>query len=81
MVYKEWLLFLKYKFPLSTFLWDDSNGVDFLLCKVLNIESNSPNTDLEQLELIISNGLMDLNENTLCEIFSMQFLTLSPEIT
>ena len=24
---------------------------------------------------------MDLNENTLCEIFSMQFLTLSPEIT
>lgn len=81
MVYKEWLLFLKYKFPLSTFLWDDSYGVDFLLCKVLNIESNSPNADLEQLELIISNGLMDLNENTLCEIFSMQFLTLSPEIT
>ena len=81
MVYKEWLLFLKYKFPLSTFLWDDSNGVDFLLCKVLNIESNSPNTDLEQLELLISNGLMDLNENALCEIFSMQFLTLSPEIT
>ena len=45
-VYKEWLLFLKNKFPLSTFLWDESYGVDFLLCKVLNIESNNPNVDL-----------------------------------
>ena len=80
-VYKEWLLFLKNKFPLSTFLWDESYGVDFLLCKVLNIESNNPNVDLEQLEHIISDGLMDMDETTLREIFSMQFLALSPQIT
>lgn len=81
MVFKEWLLFIKNKFPLSTFLWDDSYGVDFLLCKALNIESDNPNTDLKQLELTISNGLKNVDENTLYEIFSMEFMVIFPEIT
>lgn len=81
MVFKEWLLFINNKFPLSTFLWDDTYGVDFLLCKTLNIESDNPNTDLEQLESIVSDGLKDVDENTLYEIFSMEFIVMSPKIT
>ena len=81
MAYKEWLLFLKNKFPLSTFLRDDSYGIDFLLCKALNIESNNPDNDLKQLDLIVSDGLKSINENSLSEIFSMQFLAVLSEIT
>ena len=81
MVFKEWLLFIKNKFPLSTFLWDDSYGIDFLLCKALKIESDNLNTDLEQLELTISNGLKNVDKTTLYEIFSMEFMVIFPEIT
>ena len=81
MVYKQWLLFIKKQFPLSAFLRDDSYGVDFLLCKVLNMESSNPNADLEQLEVMIDNSLKDVDDNTLYEIFSMEFLAIPPEIT
>ena len=80
-VYKQWLLFIKKQFPLSAFLRDDSYGVDFLLCKVLNMESSNPNADLEQLEVLIDNSLKDIDDNTLYEIFSMEFLAITPEIT
>ena len=56
MAYKEWLLFLRNKFP-CTILWGDSYGFDFLLCKVLNKELNFPNDDLIKLELRGSNEI------------------------
>lgn len=81
MVFKEWLLFIKNKFPLSAFLLDDSYGVDFLLIKALGMESDNPNADIEQLEITITNELKNVDENTLYEIFSMEFIVISSEIT
>ena len=46
LLYKEWLLFIKERFPLSTFLWDDSYGLDFLLCKALNLETSKPEDEI-----------------------------------
>lgn len=79
-VYKQWLLFVKNKFPLSIFLLDDSYGVDFLLCNVLNMESNNPDADIDQLEFMIAKGLNDIEDDTLYEIFSMEFLSIPTEI-
>lgn len=80
-ILKEWLLFKKCKFPLSVFLGDDSYGLNFLLCKALGIDSSEPEKDLKQLEDIISTGLKKIDENTIYEIFSMQFLYIPSEIT
>lgn len=79
--YKQWLLFIKNKFPLSIFLWDDSYGEGFLLCKVLNLGSNNPAADVERLESIIAKGLNGIDEDTLSEIFSMEFLSIPPDVT
>ena len=51
------MLFFEHKFPLSTYLWDDSYGMDFLLCKVLNIESSDPDKDLSHLDSIIEDSM------------------------
>ena len=80
-ILKEWLLFKKCKFPLSVFLGDDSYGLNFLLCKALGIDSSEPEKDLKQLEDIISTGLKKIDENTIYEIFSMQFLYIPSEIS
>lgn len=79
--YKAWLLFVEHKFPLNTYLWDDSYGMDFLLCKVLNIESSDPEVDLCNLNSVIEEGMSNITTDTLDIIFSMQFLPLSSEIT
>lgn len=79
--YKAWLLLVKHKFPLNTYLWDDSYGIDFLLCKVLNIESSDPEKDLGHLNSIIEEEMSNITTDTLDIIFSMQFLPLSSGIT
>ena len=78
--YKNWLLFIKKQFPLSTFLWDDSYGLDFLICKELNIESNDPEKDLRRLDEIITKEIKDQDIATLDAIFSMQFMSFTKEI-
>lgn len=80
-VYKEWLLFIKHQFPLSVFLWDDSYGIDFLLCRVLKLESNNPEGDLNRLNDKIQHDMKNVSLEIADEIFSMQFLVVPPEIT
>ena len=79
--YKTWMLFFEHKFPLSTYLWDDSYGMDFLLCKVLNIESSDPEKDLSHLDSIIEEVMRNITTDILDNIFSMEFLSLHSEIT
>ncbi len=79
--YKDWLLFIKKRFPLSTFLWDDSYGLDFFLCDVLNIKSNDPEKDLKILDEIVIKEIETIDVATLDAIFSMQFMTFTQEIT
>lgn len=79
--YKCWLLFVKNKFSVGTFLIDDSYGIDFLLCKALNIETSNPEQDLHHLNDIIECGIKEISISTLDEIFSMRFISISPDIT
>ena len=79
--YKTWMLFFEHKFPLSTYLWDDSYGMDFLLCKVLNIESSDPDKDLSHLDSIIEEEMSNMTTDILDNIFSMEFLSLHSGIT
>ena len=81
LLYKEWLLFIKERFPLSTFLWDDSYGLDFLLCKALNLETSKPEDDVQNLNSIIKDELVSLQESTINDIFDMEFLALDSSIT
>ena len=74
--YKTWMLFFEHKFPLSTYLWDDSYGMNFLLCKVLNIESSDPDKDLSHLDSIIEEEMSNITTDILDNIFSMEFLSL-----
>ena len=57
LVYKEWLLFIKQRFSLTTFLRDDSYGLDFILCKSLGIESSNPEYALNHLEDMICDSI------------------------
>lgn len=78
--YQQWLWFIKNKFPLSIFLLDNSYGMDFLVCNVLNMESNNPDAYIDQLESMIAKCLNDIDENTLFEIFSMEFFSIPTEM-
>lgn len=81
LLYKEWLLFIKERFPLSTFLWDDSYGLDLLLCKALNLETSKPEDDVQNLNSIIKDELVSLQESTINDVFDMEFLALDSSIT
>lgn len=81
LIYKEWMLFIQLKFPIRTFLWDDSYGIDFLLCKSLGIETSNPENDLTMLDKIISNDITKITPKVIEEIFSMHFLVITSEIT
>lgn len=81
LVYKEWLLFIKQRFSLTTFLRDDSYGLDFILCKSLGIESSNPEYDLKHLEEMICDSIENPSVLILDEIFSMQYLSISSDIT
>ena len=81
LVYKEWMLFIQCRFPIRTFLWDDSYCVDFLLCKTLGIETSEHENDLIKLEELIADGLQKITPQILDEIFSMQFFVIPSEIT
>ena len=76
LLYKEWLLFIKERFPLSTFLWDDSYGLDFLLCKALNLETSKPEDDVQNLNSIIKDELVSLQESTINDIFDIDNVAL-----
>lgn len=81
LLFKEWLYFIHKKESLKTFLWDDSYGLDFLLCKSLNIESENPNLDLIELEKYIKDAMNRIDTSILLEIFDMEFVALDREIT
>lgn len=81
LAYKNWLLFIDQQFSLQIFLWDDSYGLDFILCKELNIQSGNIEDDLKYLENIVIEGIKNPSCRILDEIFSMQFLSISSDIT
>lgn len=79
--FKTWLLFVEHNFPLRVYLWDDSYGIDFLLCKALEIETADPVQDLIHMNYIIEDRMKEITIDTLDSIFSMQFLPITSEIT
>lgn len=80
-LYKQWLYFVYKKQSLSVFLWDDSYGLDFLLCNLIGIESDNPEDDLISLNAYIDSRINEPDEKILSEIFDMEFITLDTSIT
>lgn len=80
-LFKEWLYFVKEKQSLKIFLWDDSYGLDFLLCHFLCLESNTPKDDLKMLFNYIIESINQIDDRILIEIFDMEFLALDESIS
>ena len=77
LVYKNWLLLKMLQYPLDVFLYDDSYGMDFLLCKALEWESNNPEEDLKKLERFVNSRLQHISEEIADSICQMELKLLT----
>ena len=80
LVYKNWLLLKMLQYPLDLFLYDDSYGMDFLLCKALEWESNNPEEDLKKLERFVNSRLQHISEEIADSICQMEFIHINSNI-
>ena len=80
LVYKNWLLLKMLQYPLDVFLYDDSYGMDFLLCKALEWESNNPEEDLKKLERFVNLRLQHISEEIADSICQMEFIHINNNI-
>lgn len=80
LVYKNWLLLKILQYPLDVFLYNDSYGMDFLLCKELEWESNNPEEDLKKLERFVNSRLQHISEDIVDSMFQMEFIHINSDI-
>ena len=59
----------------SAFL-DDSYGLEFIMCKIFNIESDSPNDDLIKLDNYVKHEIIKIDKATIVDLQSIEEIIL-----
>ncbi|MGI6410221.1 MAG: DarT ssDNA thymidine ADP-ribosyltransferase family protein [Bacteroidales bacterium] len=75
-------IFLNYLLSLNSAQWrksaflDDSYGLEFIVCKILKIETDNPEADLINLDNWVKEKISNLNENEIRELFYIKEIIL-----
>jgi len=75
-------IFLNYLLSLNSAQWrksaflDDSYGLEFIVCKILKIETDKPEADLINLDNWVKEKISNLNENEIRELFYIKEIIL-----
>lgn len=75
-------IYLNYRLSHEDISWriraflDDSYGLDFIMCKIFNIESDNPNDDLLKLDLYVNNEILKINETAVANLQSIEEIVL-----
>lgn len=80
----EWKkqLYLNYLLSQQEFNWrtsaffDDSYGLEFIFCKILDLETEDPENDLVKLNQLIKDRIFSMNSNAIQDTFKIKEIIL-----